>query len=97
MSCSVQSATWPGAAVPFDPVRYRRERQDWRAAERLDVLEPPSPRRGCNLRVGARPCGRAVVARIPGYFGTFRACAEHEPRVRAHLRVLGRIRMIPVR
>jgi hypothetical protein len=83
--------------MTFDAKRYRRERQDRLAAERLDTLEPPPPRKGCNLVLDGKRCRRRVAVRIPGYFGMFRVCSEHKRLVEEHSRILHRILAIPPR
>lgn len=68
------------------------------AAERLDVLEAPPPRKGCNVRLASgKRCGRLVVARLPGYVAIFRVCVTHERVAREHNAIVARILSLPAR
>ena len=64
------------------------------AVERLDVLENPLPKKGCNARSvsGRMRCGQKIVHRSWGPFDTERRlCQEHVDLYAAHDRMLGAI------
>lgn len=80
--------------IPFDPQRYKREHQNLRASERLDVLEPPPPPKGCNASVDGKRCGRRVVLVRAGPFSVRRLCRQHQLRYYDHDRILAHIRSL---
>lgn len=77
--------------------RYRRERMGLLASDRLDVLEPPPPPKGCNALIDGKRCRRLVVRINAGPFSVRRLCAEHSQLYFAHDRMLWQIRQIPER
>lgn len=60
--------------------------QNRMGAERLDVLEGPPPKKGCN----ASGCGKLVVYRRAGPFSMRRLCEEHARLYFVHDRILER-------
>ncbi len=67
--------------------------QNRMGAERLDVLEPPLGKKGCN----AFGCGKLVVYRRAGPFSTRRLCSEHARLYFVHDRIVERILALPNR
>ena len=68
---------------------YRKRRENQLAAERLDVLEPPPPKRGCNARgADGKRCGKRVVQTYPGRFTIHRLCTHHAAAYAEHEYVL---------
>lgn len=63
----------------FDHARYKRELQDRRAAERLDVLE-----RECSVK----DCQRLESVGFSGPFGDRTFCVLHAPMYRTHYRII---------
>jgi len=75
----------------FDPIKYRRERQDRLAQERLDILEAELPRGVCSVR----GCNRGDrLYEQGGFHGAFYVCSRHRALYRTHARIVEKIRSL---
>ena len=64
------------------------------AAERLDVLDDPPPKKGCNAHNKGERCGKRIVLVRAGPLSVRRLCADHRDLYIWHDLILSRIRSL---